>query len=56
MFFVTAIRSAAGAANYFAKDNYYTQGENAELSAWGGQGAAALGLAGIVDKDTFEGS
>jgi hypothetical protein len=26
MFFVTAIRSAAGAANYFAKDNYYTQG------------------------------
>jgi hypothetical protein len=54
MFFVTAIRSAAGAANYFAKDNYYTQGENAELSAWGGQGAAALGLAGIVDKDTFE--
>jgi hypothetical protein len=56
MFFVTAIRSAAGAATYFAKDNYYTQGENAELSAWGGQGAAALGLAGIVDKDTFEGS
>lgn len=55
MFFVSAIRSAAGAANYFAKDNYYTQGENAELSAWGGQGAAALGLSGIVDKDTFEG-
>jgi conjugative relaxase-like TrwC/TraI family protein len=54
MFFVTAIRSAAGAANYFAKDNYYTQGENAELSTWGGQGAAALGLSGFVDKGAFE--
>lgn len=54
MFFVSAVRSAAGAANYFAKDNYYTQGENADLSVWGGKGADALGLSGQVDKDTFE--
>lgn len=54
MFFVSAVRSAAGAANYFAKDNYYTQGENGDASVWGGRGAAALGLSGIVDKDVFE--
>lgn len=54
MFFVSAVRSAGGAASYFASDNYYTQGENADASVWGGRGAADLGLNGRVDKDAFE--
>ena len=54
MFFVSVVRSAGGAANYFAKDNYYTQEQSAEWSAWGGKGAAALALSGAIDKETFE--
>ncbi|MET1082189.1 MAG: relaxase domain-containing protein, partial [Burkholderiales bacterium] len=40
------------AAAYYAADNYYT-GEQEGPSAWGGEGAAELGLAGHVDGDTF---
>ena len=54
MFFVSAVRSAGGAANYFAKDNYYTQEQSSEWSSWGGKSAATLSLSGAVDKDTFE--
>ncbi|VWX51093.1 MobF family relaxase [Novosphingobium sp. 9U] len=51
---IAAVGSAAGAASYFAKDDYYT-GEHAEgLSAWGGAGAKDLGLKGEVGKDAFE--
>ncbi|MBB4859183.1 conjugative relaxase-like TrwC/TraI family protein [Novosphingobium chloroacetimidivorans] len=51
---IATVRSAAGAASYFAKDDYYT-GEHAEgVSAWGGAGAKDLGLRGEVDKDAFE--
>ena len=32
---ISSVRSAGGAANYFAKDNYYTVGENAEAGVWG---------------------
>lgn len=44
------IRSAAGAADYYAKDDYYIEGEaGAPNLEWGGQGAADLGLKGKVD-------
>ncbi|TAJ72042.1 MAG: conjugative relaxase [Sphingobium sp.] len=55
---IASVRSAAGAANYFAKDdfkdNYYTADGSAEVSAWSGEGAASLGLTGEVARDDFE--
>lgn len=58
MLSVASVRSASGAASYFAKDdfkdNYYTADGSSELSSWGGAGAETLGLAGEVDKDAFE--
>ncbi|WP_321853632.1 MobF family relaxase [Burkholderia cenocepacia] len=47
------ISSAAQTRNYFSKDNYYTQDENTEHSAWFGAGAARLGLAGQVQPAGF---
>jgi hypothetical protein len=42
MLSVASVRSASGAANYFAKDdfkdNYYTADGSSEVSAWGGEG------------------
>lgn len=55
MLSVAPVRSASGAAGYFAKDDYPTAEGGAEVSAWGGAGAAALGLSGAVTKDMFEG-
>ncbi len=55
MLSVAGVRSASGAANYFAKDDYYTVEGSSEISAWGGEGAADLGLSGEVTKDAFEG-
>ena len=48
---VASVKSASGAANYFAKDDYhaaeYYAGEHAtEASGWAGEGAKALGLTG----------
>ena len=54
MLSVAPVRSAGGAATYFAKDDYYAGEHASEVSAWGGGGAAELGLAGEVDKATFE--
>ena len=54
MLSVAAVRSASGAANYFAKDDYYTVEGSSEISAWGGKGAETLGLSGEVSKDPFE--
>lgn len=55
---IASVRSASGAANYFAKDdfkdNYYTADGSSEVSAWGGEGAEALGLEGEVERDAFE--
>ena len=45
MLSMAPVRSAGGAATYFAADNYYTLDENAEESLWYGQGAELLGLA-----------
>lgn len=39
-------------ASYYAADNYYT-GQQEGPSAWGGEGAAALGLSGHVEADVF---
>ena len=47
------VSGAGHALQYFAADNYYTQDEGLEHSAWFGKGAAALGLTGQVDKDEF---
>ena len=51
---ISSVRSAGGAANYFAKDNYYTVGENAEAGVWGGAAARELGLEGVVEPEQFE--
>jgi conjugative relaxase-like TrwC/TraI family protein len=44
MLSVAAVRSAAGSANYFAADNYYTLEESENAGEWFGAGAALLGL------------
>ncbi|GAY24722.1 MULTISPECIES: MobF family relaxase [Sphingobium] len=54
MLSIASVRSASGAANYFAQDNYYTVEGSSELSLWEGEGARDLGLAGEVGKDAFE--
>lgn len=48
------VRTASGAAGYFAKDNYYTRADADRSGEWFGEGAAALGLKGTVDAKTFE--
>ena len=54
MLSVATVRSAKGAAGYFAADNYYSPGEAETSGEWFGKGADALGLTGAVDKETFE--
>lgn len=54
MLSVASVRSAGGAANYFAKDDYYVGEHASEVSGWGGRGAAELGLSGEVEKQIFE--
>jgi conjugative relaxase-like TrwC/TraI family protein len=51
---VASVRSAGGAANYFAKDDYYVGEHASEVSGWGGLGAVELGLSGEVEKQVFE--
>lgn len=55
MLSVATVRSAGGAAAYFAADNYYSAGELETSGEWFGKGAEALGLEGSVDKEAFEG-
>ena len=49
------IVSASQGVAYFERDGYYAKDDPAhrEASAWAGKGAAALGLSGPVDPDTF---
>lgn len=54
MLSVAPVRSASGAANYFAKDDYYTVEGSSEVCLWAGEGATDLGLSGEVTKDGFE--
>ena len=51
---IASVSSAGGAANYFAKDDYYLGDGPSEFSEWGGKGAEALGLQGEVTKSAFE--
>jgi conjugative relaxase-like TrwC/TraI family protein len=54
MLSVATVRSAGGASNYFAADNYYTKGDADRSGEWFGEGAAKLGLEGQVEAKTFE--
>lgn len=51
---IASVRSAGGAASYFAKDDYYTAEHSSEATGWGGKGAEELGLSGDVGKEDFE--
>ncbi|WP_390587451.1 relaxase domain-containing protein [Erythrobacter sp. MTPC3] len=48
MLSVANVRSAGGAANYFANDNYYTKADADRSGIWVGEGAERLGLSGTV--------
>jgi conjugative relaxase-like TrwC/TraI family protein len=54
MLSVANVRSAGGAANYFANDNYYTKADADRSGIWVGKGAELLGLSGAVDGKAFE--
>lgn len=54
MLSVANVRSAGGAANYFANDNYYTKADADRSGIWVGKGSARLGLSGTVDAKAFE--
>ena len=53
MISMAAIGGAGAAASYYTKDNYYTDRDATEASAWAGQGAEAAGLSGEVGVDAF---
>lgn len=54
MLSVANVRTAGGAAKYFAGDNYYTRADADRSGAWFGKGADKLGLSGEVDPKIFE--
>lgn len=54
MLSVANVRSAGGAASYFAADNYYAKADAERSGEWVGKGAEALGLKGRVDPQMFE--
>jgi len=54
MLSVANVRSAGGAASYFAKDNYYARADADRSGIWVGKGAERLGLTGSVEARTFE--
>jgi hypothetical protein len=54
MLSIGVLHSSAQAGTYYAQDDYYTKGGAGEPSAWDGQGAVSLGLAGTVDRAQFE--
>ena len=54
MLSVANVRTASGAASYFAADNYYTRADAERSGQWLGRGAESLGLRGQVDARQFE--
>src|ERR1700691_3931646 len=50
---VTQQDSAGAAKQYYAKADYYSEGQEI-IGSWGGKGAARLGLEGTVDKFSFD--
>lgn len=53
MISLTAVGSAGGAGDYYAKDNYYLASELEDGSQWIGDGARSLGLQGRVETSAF---
>ena len=53
---IGAVASPSQGASYYERDGYYAKDDPAhrEGSAWAGRGAAALGLCGPVDPETFK--
>lgn len=49
---VAALTSSGQAASYYEADDYYA-GDRLSPSEWQGKGAAALGLSGEVNRETF---
>jgi conjugative relaxase-like TrwC/TraI family protein len=54
MLSVANVRSASGAASYFAADNYYASADADRSGQWVGSGADTLGLSGAVDAAVFD--
>ncbi|QWC57772.1 conjugative relaxase [Erythrobacter sp. 3-20A1M] len=54
MLSVANVRTASGAANYFAADNYYTGADAERSGQWLGKGAETLGLRGVIEASQFE--
>ena len=54
MLSVANVRTAGGAARYFAADNYYTRADADRSGTWFGKGADRLGLSGEVEPKVFE--
>ena len=54
MLSVANVRTAGGAANYFAADNYYTRADADRSGEWLGKGADRLGLRGPIEAKQFE--
>ena len=52
---IGSVASPAQGVSYYERDSYYAKDsdEHRAASAWAGKGAAALGLEGRVDPDTF---
>ena len=50
---VTPQKSSEAAKSYFAKSDYYSEGQEL-VGNWGGKGSILLGLFGEVDRKAFE--
>jgi conjugative relaxase-like TrwC/TraI family protein len=50
---ITQQNSAKDAKGYYARADYYSEGQEL-VGSWGGKGASRLGLEGTVDKFSFE--
>ena len=50
---ITQQDNAKGAKRYYAKADYYSEGQEI-IGSWGGRAASMLGLEGVVDKESFE--
>src|SRR5271166_2829322 len=50
---ITQQLSAKAAKGYYARADYYSEGQEL-VGSWGGKGAVRLGLVGMVDKFSFD--
>lgn len=50
---IAKLKSAAQAAHYYEKDDYYMRSAQLAPSQWAGRAAEKLGLTGAVDRDVF---